>query len=274
MAAVTWWKSREVVVLTGGGLLLAGWTAWRYPPLSLALVLASLALAAASHWSCRTLYGDVAARTFLLLGIVVGWLAEAAGVHFGWLFGSYRYTDVLGPQLAEVPLVIPLMWFGLTHVGWVLATLLLWREPGCRWPGPGPALLAALLAALLVTAFDLGADPYFVYVLKAWIMTEKDGDWFGETVRGFEGWLVVSFVIVLAFQWLARPVSPPAAPAATRGAALLPVAIYAGFIAFQVAFTQPVALRVVAAFAMGIPALVAGVAWTHWARADAPEAVA
>ena len=59
---------------------------------------------------------------------------------------------------------------------------------------------------MIVTAFDLGADPFFVYQLKGWIMTEKDGGWFGETVKGFEGWMMVSFVIVTLFLAIAKPV--------------------------------------------------------------------
>jgi uncharacterized membrane protein len=121
-----------------------------------------------------------------------------------------------------------------------------------------------LLAAMIVTAFDLGADPYFVYVLKAWIMGKKDGAWFGETVRGFEGWMGVGFVIVALFQALARPRLAGVFDTKVRNAALLPILMYTGFIVFQVALTDPVALRVIAFFAMGIPALVAGIAWTQW----------
>lgn len=251
------------VVLAVG---LAAWTALGWGGLSFALVTASLLLAAASYWSCGVLYGTSAARRFLACGAGLGWLAEEAGATMGWLFGSYTYTEVLGPKLGAVPMVIPLMWFGLCHVGWVLACLLLWRAPVApRWGWPA-GVLTAVLAALLVTAFDLGADPYFVYVLQAWIMTKKDGGWFGETIRGFEGWLIVSFAIVCLFQLWARPVLAAVALPRLHRAALLPVGLYAGFIAFQITQAQPIALRVVAFFAMGIPALVAAVAWHLWTR--------
>lgn len=45
------------------------------------------------------------------------------------------------------------------------------------------AAFMSLMAAMLVTAYDLGADPYMVFVLKAWIMTKTDGGWFGETLQ-------------------------------------------------------------------------------------------
>ncbi len=245
---------------------LAVWTALGWGGLTFALVVASLLLAGGSLWSCGVLYGAPAARRFLACGVTLGWLAEEAGATLGWLFGSYAYTAVLGPKLGAVPVVIPLMWFGLCHLGWVLACLLLWRTPVApRWGWPAGALTAAL-AALLVTAFDLGADPYFVYVLKAWIMTKTDGGWFGETIRGFEGWLIVSFTIVCLFQLWARPTLAAGPVGRLHRAALLPVGVYAGFILFQVTQAQPVALRVVAFFAMGIPALVAAVAWHLWTR--------
>ncbi|AMO23071.1 hypothetical protein GCM10027034_44920 [Ramlibacter solisilvae] len=252
-------------------ILLLAWTAQAYPWLTVALVAASLALGAVSLWSASVLYGPRAAATFLALGASLGWFAEQTGSALGWFFGHYSYTDVLGPRLGNVPLVIPVMWFGLCHTGLLMANLLLWRAPVGPWRGWRVALLAALLAAMLVTAFDLGADPYFVYQLKAWVMAKKDGGWFGETVRGFEGWMVVSFAIVAAFL-AARPPGVVPASAAARRAALAPVLLYAGLMLFQMVAVQPIALRVTAFFAMGIPALAAAVAWQHWARRPAEAA--
>ncbi len=252
---------------------LTGWTALRWPPLSVALVLASLGLCAGSFWSCHVLLGARAARIFLATGASLGWLAEQLGSTLGWFFGHYTYTEVLGPRLGAVPLVIPLMWFGLTYIGFIMAGLLLWRGMAAPAPGWQAPALTALLAAMIVTAFDLGADPYFVYVLKAWIMQKTDGDWFGETVRGFEGWMLVSFAIVAVFQLLARPAPLAPAGVVARRAALVPVLVYAAMIIFQVAFTQPAALKVVALFAMGIPTVAAAAAWVQWTQ-RAQEATA
>lgn len=259
-----WIDKGEWPLLAALGAALVLWTALHYPALSVALVIASLALAACSLWSCRVLLGARSARLFLLTGVALGWFAEQTGSTLGWFFGHYTYTEVLGARLGSVPLVIPLMWFGLCHIGLLMACLLLWRKPAppAGWQA---GALAALLAAMIVTAFDLGADPYFVYQLKAWIMTRKDGQWFGETVRGFEGWLLVSFAIVTLFLALARP-RAKLRDGAARRAALLPIAAYAGLMVFQAAVSQPIALRFIAFFAMGIPALAAAVAWWQWSR--------
>lgn len=257
-------NSPDVAVLAALAIALLAWTSHAYAPLTVALVAASLVQSGASLWSCHALFGPRAARLFLAIGVVLGWLAEQAGATLGWFFGSYHYTEVLGPKLGAVPVVIPLMWFGLAHIGLVLGSLVLWRQPA---PPAGPwrrLLLAAFMAALIVTAFDLGADPYFVYQLKAWIMTQHDGGWFGETIRGFEGWMTVSFAIVAVFLAVARPQLAAASDRVARRAALVPIVLYAGMLLFQVAMVQPAALRVIAFYAMGIPTVIALFAWRHW----------
>ena len=256
-----------------GGALLVAWTAATHPPISLALVLASLAWFAVSLWSSGWLLGRRATWTFVGLAFALGWFAEEMGARFGWFFGEYHYTEVLGPRLGSVPIVIPLMWFGVCQVGFTLACLLLWRRPvpaaGAGWR---TGALAAAMTALLVTAFDLGADPYFVYQLQAWIMVKTDGYWFGETIVGFAGWLFVSFVITGLFLGIARPRLRPSAPTAPqRRAALAPVLVYAGMMVYQVVVGDPVALRVVSFFAMGIPALAAATAWHAWAATHREE---
>ena len=263
----------DIVVTAALAVALVLWTARSYPLLSVALVMASLALAAACLWSSRILLGARTSWIFLAIAAVLGWLAEQAGSTLGWFFGSYHYTDVLGPRLGAVPMVIPLMWFGLAYIGFLMASLVLWRQPVPPASGWKAGALAALLASMIVTAFDLGADPYFVYVLKAWIMTEKDGGWFGETVKGFEGWMIVSFTIVAVFQAIARPLAVTGSGVAARRAALVPILVYAGMMVFQVAMTQPVALRIIAFYAMGIPCAIALMAWSQWAR-PLPEAAA
>lgn len=261
-------KSPEVSGLAGAAMALVLWTGGAYPPLTLALVVASVVQAGACFWAARTLYGRRAANLFLAVGAAFGWFAEQMGSSRGWFFGKYTYTDVLGPRLGDVPLVIPCMWFGICLIGLVIASLVLWRRPA---PPPEAGFktlaLATFMTALVVTAFDLGADPWFVYVVKAWIMEETDGDWFGETVRGFEGWMIVSCAIVATFLATVRP--QPAGPESTsaRRAAAVPIALYVFMMLFQIAFTQPVALKVVAFYAMGIPALAAAVAWVRWSRA-------
>lgn len=232
--------------------------------LTFGLIIASLLMFAICLWSAKTLIGWRGALGFAALSLPLGWFAEQMGSSRGWFFGQYRYTDVLGPALGNVPLTIPLMWFALTWLAWLMACLILWRQPVPDTTAWSRRVLSALLAAMIITAFDLGADPYFVYVLHAWIMQRTDGGWFGETLKGFGGWMEVSFVIVLAAQVLVKPKLVASKSQRQRIAVLAPLGIYAACMVFQMYLGHPNETRVVAFFAMGIPLLVALAAWWSW----------
>lgn len=234
------------------------------PWLTGALVAASVGMFVTCLWSARVLTGWVAACGFAALALPLGWFAEQMGASRGWFFGSYHYTGVLGPRLGDVPVAIPLMWFALTWIGTVMASLMLWRDPVPRSSAWGRRVLTAWLAAMIVTAFDLGADPYFVFVLHAWIMDKTDGGWFGETLQGFAGWMLVSFIIILLAQWRVRPGVALPGPRVQRTAALLPMGIYGSGLVFQLLFGHPVETRAVAFFAMGLPLVAALAAWWWW----------
>lgn len=239
------------------------------------LVLSSLVMFGCCWVSAAHLLGGRAASRLVLIAVVLGWAAEQLGSTRGWFFGSYTYTGVLGPRLGEVPLVIPMMWFALCYVAYVIANLIVWQAPSDGTTGLGQNLVQSLLAAMIVTAYDLGADPYMVFKLKAWIMTKLDGGWFGETMQGFAGWMFVSFVIVFLFRLgLKRSPPSPAAqtsPIAPRDVAV-PLAIYAGNLLFQALLGVPVETRAIAIFAMGIPLLAAMCGWSRWKAASAPSA--
>jgi putative membrane protein len=228
------------------------------------LVATSIAMFAACWASAIHLLGTRAALRFVLIATTIGWAAEQLGSSYGWFFGSYTYTSLLGPTLGNVPVVIPLMWFGLAYIGHVTANLIVWQAPS---DGPAPliqALVMSLLAAMIVTAYDLGADPYMVYKLGAWTMAKRDGWWFGETLQGFVGWMLVSFVIVFAFRLSVRSKPPvPALPVGRRHA-LVPLLVYGANMAFQACLGYPVETRTVAVFAMGIPLLAALCGFVRW----------
>ncbi|MCC6070917.1 carotenoid biosynthesis protein [Massilia sp. GCM10020059] len=229
------------------------------------LLIASSVLMFACCWaSAAHLLGARAALRFVVIGVAVGWIAEQLGASYGWFFGSYTYTEVLGPRIGDVPAVIPLMWFALCYAAYVIANLMVWQAPS---DGAAPlvqAIAMSVLAAMIVTAYDLGADPYMVYKLKAWIMAKTDGWWFGETVQGFAGWALVSFVIVFGFRLSLRGRAPrPAMPVARRHA-LVPLGIYGGSMLFQVIEGYPVETRTIALFAMGIPLLTALCGFARW----------
>lgn len=236
---------------------------------TVALVASSLLMFGCCWASAVHLLGGAAALRLVAIATSCGWLAEQLGSSYGWFFGSYTYTPVLGPRLLDVPVVIPLMWFALTYIGYVVANLIVWQDPVDRPASLGHDASMALLGAMVVTCYDLGVDPYMVYVLKAWIMAKTDGWWFGETVQGFAGWMFVSFAILFAFRRLAR--ARPARAAAgidavrpTMRHVLVPLSVYAGLMVFQVLLGHPVEARTIALFAMGFPLLAATLGLLRW----------
>ena len=231
------------------------------------LVASSLLMFGCCWASAAHLLGGSAALRLVAIATTFGWAAEQLGSSYGWFFGSYAYTPVLGPRLGEVPIVIPMMWFALAYVGYVISNLIVWQDPVDAPASLGIDAIMALLGAMVVTCYDLGVDPYMVYVLKAWIMADKDGWWFGETVQGFAGWMFVSFAILFAFRRLAR-----VRPAASRADTVLPtmrhvfvpLLVYAGLMVFQVLLGYPVEARTIALFAMGFPLLAAFIGLLRW----------
>lgn len=138
-------------------------------------------------------------RTVRAVVMVVGlaWLAEAVGTATGYPFGFYDYTAKLQPQVAHVPLLIPLAWLMMLPPAWVIA----YRIAG-TWSGP--AFVG--LSALALTAWDLFLDPQMVR-WGFWVWTEPGG-YFGIPWLNFFGWLLTAAVVTLAV----RPRDLPAFP--------------------------------------------------------------
>src|SRR5438874_2225436 len=63
--------------------------------------------------------------TFVVICLVVSNLLENASILTGFPFGHYHYTDLLGPKLFLVPLLIGPAYVGNGYLAWVLATLLI-----------------------------------------------------------------------------------------------------------------------------------------------------
>jgi lycopene beta-cyclase len=131
-------------------------------------------------------------RTLAAFGIVAAatWAVEAVGSATGFPFGSYDYTDVLQPQLAHVPLLIPLAWFMMLPSAWAVAEVLAGRH---RWP------LYVAVSALALTAWDLFLDPQMV-AWGFWVWENPSG-YFGIPWTNYAGWLLTGALITL----LVRP---------------------------------------------------------------------
>ncbi len=139
-----------------------------------------------------------ARRTFItgLIIIFLGWLVEAVGSSTGIPFGVYHYTDQLQPQVAGVPLLIPIAWLMMMPPAWAAAQLI----AGTR------RTAFVVIAAVAMTAWDFFLDPQMVS-WGFWVW-EKAGGYFGIPWVNFAGWLVAAAFITL----VANPRQVPARP--------------------------------------------------------------
>ena len=139
------------------------------------LVAGSVAMFACCLGSAVHVLGARAALRFALIAVVLGWIAEELGAALRLVLRSLHvYRGARPAPRATCPSSIPLMWFAL-HLRRLRdgqPDRLADRRSTAQPPLGADGLRASLLAAMIVTAYDLGADPYMVFVLKAWIMTE------------------------------------------------------------------------------------------------------
>jgi uncharacterized membrane protein len=143
--------SRVAVGLAVGGVLLqVAYPLLSGEPLRLATVGSVTLLAAAAVVHAGTVrgwaWGLAMATTFGGLGLTV----EAVGTTTGFPFGSYSYTGTLGPEVLDVPVLVPLAWIMLGYPAFLAGQAL----GGPRW---GWALGAWTLAT-----WDLFLDPQMV----------------------------------------------------------------------------------------------------------------
>jgi lycopene beta-cyclase len=138
-------------------------------------------------------------RTFwMALGAaVITWALEAIGSATGFPFGAYDYTASLQPQLAGVPLIIPLAWLMMLPPAWAVAQVLVGHVP--RWS-------FVLVSAAAFTAWDLFLDPQMVS-WGYWVWNNPDG-YFGIPWINYFGWFLSAALLTA----ILRPQPVPARP--------------------------------------------------------------
>jgi putative membrane protein len=76
----------------------------------------------------------------------IGLAAEAVGVRTGFPFGHYEYTGTLGPEVLDVPVVVPLAWVMMAYPCLLLGRRL--ARAGARRSRRGtPSSLVVVLTA-------------------------------------------------------------------------------------------------------------------------------
>jgi uncharacterized membrane protein len=149
---------------------------------------------------------------FAAICLVIGNVVENIGVLTGFPYGHYEFLPLMGPQLIRVPILLGLAYIGMAYASWTLAHIILGAT--AAQPKGTQVFTLPLLAAVIMTAWDLAQDPVWSTILHAWRWRDG-GTWFGVPLTNYAGWLLTVFLIYFAFaQYLRRSAAtpPPASP--------------------------------------------------------------
>ncbi len=176
--------------------------------LDIATAIVALSLFLFSFTHCIETRGWLRSLALLGVAFAIALIMEYLGSAHGFLFGSYDYTDRLGPKaLGYVPIIIPIAWFMMLYPAWEVAGLLTakfnpekQRGKNNTSPFSVSPLLRVLVAALAMTAWDLSLDPRMV-ADGAWVWHDG-GAYFGIPLTNFLGWVVTAAMIYAVWLWL------------------------------------------------------------------------
>lgn len=129
--------------------------------------------------------------------VAAAWLIEVIGVQTGLLFGTYAYTGVLRPQLASIPVQVPVAWLMMLPPSWAVGAIIV---HGGGMVGRSRSwkndIEVSLVAGLAFTAWDLFLDPQMV----AWgfWQWQDSGNYFGIPLANYVGWTLAASAITFA----------------------------------------------------------------------------
>jgi uncharacterized membrane protein len=156
----------------------------------------------------------------LLLVAATAIAFEAVGLATGVPYGSYTYSDALGPTLLGVPFLVPLAWLMMAWPSWVLGELL--ARP-VRAHRRRAVRIAA--AAVIFAGWDVVLDPQMVQA-GYWTWAHPSPGLPGiDTVplTNLAGWLLAGAVLMTLLDLVARA-SVPGAPRISGAAPLIALA--------------------------------------------------
>ncbi len=182
---------------------------------------------------------------------------EYVGVKTGLIFGHYYYTDVLGWKiLGAVSWPIPLAYFMVLYPSTMMANLATFGTPVTQKLHWGWSIFAALLGALIMSAWDLTMDPYMSLQQKAWIWRDG-GRYFGIPFLNFSGWVFTTFTAGLAYRIIEHRIPLKPMGHMSKLVVIAPILCYAVLPIGDLAMGYPEATKVIAPFSMGIAVIAA-----------------
>ncbi|MFM8269353.1 MAG: carotenoid biosynthesis protein [Pseudomonadota bacterium] len=129
-----------------------------------------------------------------ITAVLISLGSEFSGTTWGLPFGSYEYTDLLGPTLfGRVPYLIPVSWFFMGIASYGIANSIVSFR--------GFSFMRLILASWTLMSWDLTLDPAMSHLAPFWTWNEA-GPYFGTPLLNLAGWYVTGLFIMLSFEVL------------------------------------------------------------------------
>jgi len=138
---------------------------------------------------------------FMGLCLGVATFFESLSLRTGFPFGHDRFTDLMGPQISGLPVLLALAWIGMGYLAWAVSLALLGDE---NKPLSGRRLvLMPLVASFVMTAWDLSMEAVWADVDHGWVWRDG-GPYFGVPISNFLGWFFTAYVFYQLFAFYLR----------------------------------------------------------------------
>ncbi len=160
----------------------------------IAVVLSISVAFALVHGGVR--YGWRGIFTFIVICLVVSNVLENTSILTGFPFGHYHYTDVLGPKVFLVPVLIGPAYFATGYLAWVVGNVLVGEVR--RGSHPFTTIAVPFIAAFVMVMWDLTLDPRASTIQEQWIW-EQGGGYFGVPLINFVGWFLTVYLFLQLF---------------------------------------------------------------------------
>jgi uncharacterized membrane protein len=183
------WIAVTLVLLAGIGF------SWNPTPLAqgLAAIFIGCALLHAV-----TAYGLRVGLSFFAVCVAISLGIENLGAATGFPFGRYHFEVGANlPRIGLIPIIVGPLWFGAGYFSFVVAATLL-DDADRRLDRLGNVIALPVVAAFVVTQWDLVMEPPNATIAKAWIWHDG-GALFGVPISNYFGWLLTSWLFFQAF---------------------------------------------------------------------------
>lgn len=174
-------------------------------------------------------YGWKLFFSFFAVTFVVSNVFENLSILTGFPFGHYHYSGSL--KLFHVPIFIGPIYFGLGYVNWLVASTIFDRADEHldlrERSGRINVVILPVLAAAVMTMFDVGSDSVASTIGNSWIW-EQGGGVFGVPYTNYLGWWLVTYVFfqIFALMLARRRLRQSPASIVMAGNMLQPIVIY------------------------------------------------